>query len=147
MSTLEILRATRASIVDPEHQWDFGWWPSCTCGHIYRATTGHEAEDSEGVIDRENVDDRVRDAYREIARVLGLEPIEGFKSCDVYGRAISDATFTRADTAIEDEVKREHALSLIDDAITALEAEQERNRLDVLAQARNIIDNAPVPVA
>lgn len=145
MSTLEILRAARVTIADDAVAFQFLDWKQCTCGHIYRAANGGRGADgfepywgSGGAVDQ-----KVLEAYKGIVRVLSIPMPDEDHAFRDYARAISHATTRLANTA-EVPVEREHALSLIDDAITALEAEQERNRLDVLAQARRIVESAEV---
>lgn len=145
MTTLEILRQARSTIADPNEAWNFGDWCQCTCGHIYRAGTGRSAAVSPDVGDRcvATSAPQVLDAYKAIVRVLGL-PVESSIFIGDYAKTVSKATRARSSDATCDDVERKHALALIDDAIAALEAEHERNRLDVLAQTQHIVDSVPV---
>lgn len=143
MTTLEILYAARQSIANPRTKWDFSDWTSCTCGHIYRAANGGRKASTPGQVTH-TTKQKVLDAFNEVSRVLEL-PVRSLPSGErMFDIAISDATSDRAPENAND-VTREHALSLIDDAIAALEAEYERNRLDVLAQTKRIVDNADLP--
>lgn len=141
LSTLEVLYAAKARLENPRTKWEFTHFTTCTCGHIYAAATGRRGRESKQVL--RALETKHADLMVAVARALGYE------DADAEGAVwfVSDATY---DLKPGDQlnVSRQHGLAVINEAIAKIEAQQEKDRLDVLAQARRIVDNAPLePVA
>lgn len=148
VSTLGVLYAAKARLENPRTKFVFTDWTSCTCGHIYAAAHGRKASSQSAVANGRN---RIYvEHIMAVARALGWRD-QGRATCwgkspEAYAAAyISNVTSHDADEA-SNHVARKDAIKVIDTAIHAIEAQQEQDRLDVLAQTRTIIDNAVVGV-
>lgn len=132
MTTLDTLKQARASVLNQE--WNFGYWNQCTCGHIYgSAVNGGKLESDEYVI----TDDMNHPIFMEVAIALGYTPT-AYRTAAGW---ISDYTSMIANKRDHGgNVMREDAVKVIDRAIEALEAQYEKNRLDILAEAKEIVD-------
>jgi hypothetical protein len=149
---LETLYRARTTLSDPNEPYVFTEWTSCTCGHIYAAATGARANDPEDVAPPLAGD--IDPIYA--AAIAAVAKYNDVRYADPYG--VSNRTASTADlddipfdaVDAKDDAYRAAALTLVNTAISKLEAEHETNRLDVLAQTRRIVDNAvpadvPVP--
>lgn len=131
MNTLEILKEARAAIANED--WEFSNWNQCTCGHIYRAAVGGTKD---SVTENHVMDNLNHPVLMEVAVALGYSDVSR-----TAGDFISAAT---QKLRKDQEAFREDGLEVIDRAIAKIEAEHEANRLDVLAQTKEIVNNAVV---
>lgn len=139
MTTLEILRSARASIANED--WQFGNWNQCTCGHIYRAAIGGTRQ---SVTEGEVLENMNHPVFMEVAVSLGYSG-DGLSGVGLSaGDYISQYTEYSRQFNRDSTPDREDGIVVIDRAIASLEAEYEANRLDVLAQTKDVIDNVEV---
>jgi hypothetical protein len=144
---LEALYRSRAHLTGAT-DFEFGDWETCTCGHIYAGTNGRVASSGTRVLYPRV--GRYEEVIAATARALGWKG-----SVEVYPRDspviyVSDMTTaiarkrpeaqTAIEVGLEYDVEREDALAVIDEAIATIEQRQEADRLDVLAQARSVVD-------
>lgn len=142
LSTLEILRRARARLTGGG-LFAFGDWNICTCGHIYAAATGRE-DDEWTVLAGLRRNAQLRDIFATVASVLGRDD-QDHREPYVF---VSDLTVDLDDPDDPTPAgSRDRAVVLIDRAIAAIEAQHERDRLDVLAQTREILNAADTPAA
>lgn len=146
---LEVLYAARARLENKRTKFDFGNWTTCTCGHIYAAATGGRARSEDRVAATE--DERYGAVIQTVARALGWkgEQEGAWANTPASWAACYVSNYTFFDTdcvAGYSKVERREALRVVNEAIARIEAIQEKARLDVLAQARAIEDNADVNV-
>jgi hypothetical protein len=116
VNVLEVLRAARARVQDPENLFDFNDWTVCTCGHIYAGATGQATTFGANVT-------QPIGAYAEVitatARALGWNGTPGEFSRDYAPvRFVSAYTSARIDVPYQD---RQAALQTLDDAIREVE--------------------------
>lgn len=129
MTTLDTLKIARATLKD--EVFAFNDWGTCTCGHIYAAGSGEKPQ-------WHKIYDLSSPLFKEVATVLGWTEEEAIRPA-VY---ISNMTVDLVDRI--ETVDRTHALKVVDEAIAMLEAQYEQDRLDVLAQTKEIVDNTEV---
>lgn len=140
--TLEILKEARARIGNALSAWDapgdvyfnFSAWSSCTCGHIYAAALGIEGMPDEGGEVKHCVDEGYRAALKAITR---LKPDLRPGSLTVHlTDFVSDMTedYAQRQPPSYNDRLRPAALEMLDEAIAMTEAE--------LEEARVKIDNA-----
>lgn len=139
MNTLDVLYTARATLSDQSVEYQFSHWGACTCGHIYGAETGEvPSTDGYSPTIMEEMEDS--EAIREVAELLGWVEGRGeYESGDSRYPECYISNLT-ADVSTTDEC-RSQGLKLVNQAISKLEARHEQNRLDVLAQTKEIVDN------
>jgi hypothetical protein len=154
LSDLEILRAARASVLDPASRWDFADFRACTCGHIYRGATGDYASEMQDVwppyepgLERP-ADPVYARAILTVAAALGWDGnLRAEETWRMYAFAraesaaasyVSDYTLTGVDTDAGEDVEREHAVRVLDEAIAAIE---QADRAAMLAVCRSPHDH------
>lgn len=135
MNTLEILKEARTKI---SGDWDFGVWNRCTCGHIYRVVTGKDGASENAVLSN-----MYHPVLCEVAIALGWKENSPSTSPGCY---ISEYTkiLKRRAGDMSNIIAAEYGIRVLDEAIAKLEAEYEQARIDVLAQTKNIVNNAKV---
>lgn len=137
MTLLERMEKTRNRLVGRSH-YNYTSWRSCTCGHIYKTAKHHRG--TEYTVKYSN-DSTYRDMLLAIANANGGN-FSSSESTRGLTQFVSSAT---ASYASANGVRaRDAAICLIDKAIAAEKAACEQARLDVLAQAQNVIDSADV---
>lgn len=139
MTTLDTLKTARATLKD--ETFAFGGWGVCTCGHIYAAGSGEKPQWNK-------MYDFSSPLFKEVAMALGWTPGLTWEPGNGYTGTIEPAVYISnmtADLVGEMEtVDRTHAIKVVDEAIAVLEAQYEQDRLDVLAQTKEIVDNTEV---
>lgn len=147
---LEVLRATRSRLEDPEQEFIYTDWTSCACGHIYAAAYGHKA--TQPVFVAAAMSPWYSDLIQHVARALGWDGgpcggharVPGANKEGAWAAAyVSDYTFD----ALPGLAGRKGALCAINDAIGVIEAKQEKDRLDVLAQLRDVVADVELDTA
>lgn len=149
-TVLEVLRAADARLADEGEEYDFANWTACTCGHIYAAANGGaRADDRRPVCAPQVHGSRLTaDLYEQ-----ALSAVAEANSHTAYMTKGNAARFavTNATLALARDVAgadyggagyRNAARALVLNAIWMLEDRYERQRLDVLAQTRQIVDGA-----
>lgn len=148
-STLEVLYVARARLTRGRAEFEFVNWTTCTCGHIYAAYKGRKAS-SERVVAATR-DQQFADVIQAVARALGWDGDVVYNAWGPENRAAWAAAYvsnySRDAATSRFEMHRDDALVVVNKAIATIEARQERDRLDVLAQVRAIVDAVPVEVA
>lgn len=139
MTVLETLYAAKARLENNRLAFFFEDWKTCTCGHIYAATTGRKAVDDFRVTEPTGA---YLEALQTIVSALPGGGAGYTAHPDDLVWAVSDYTEQLAED--DDCVEREHALQVINEAIVVIEAQQEADRLNVLAQAAAVVDAVPV---
>jgi len=147
MNTLEVLYAAKARL-EGDAEFVFVDWTSCTCGHIYAAAMGKEADRPIQVQGWErSVDEKYAQVLITVAEALGFQYDPDIRVMTHASQAachISDFTIQCKPADADRGTGREDAIKVIAHAIAAIEAQHEQDRLDVLAQAQQIVDNADV---
>lgn len=146
VTELEVLYAARGSL-DPDsgEVFDFDNWTSCTCGHLYGATTGvrptADARGNQFVPLGNKLNAEQRALYeRALAAVVrgghgeALVPLVEASRTRALALTVSEMTSNLAEAEIEGHDRRLAALRLVTDAIERIEADQTRARLSVLNQ-------------
>jgi hypothetical protein len=149
VNVLETLYQARASLADKP--FEFMDWTHCTCGHIYHAAEGRWASYGAFVSDPEMYT-RTSAVYAEVietvARALGWKDPRGqvsaqaFVSIETGKMAKGREGGTRFPLVV-----REDALAVVNKAIATIEAADEQARLDVLAQAAQVVNGAELEPA
>lgn len=141
MTTLDILKTARATLKD--EVFVFSDWGVCTCGHIYAADRGVKPQEGRFI---RTMYEFSSPLFTEVATALGWTPeiawpghIEAHIPPAEY---ISNMTSDLVDSVTD--IDRTHAIKVVDEAIAVLEAKYEQDRLNVLAQTKEIVDNAEV---
>lgn len=139
LNTIEITRAAKARLEGGAH-FEYGDWCHCNVGHLYQAATGRYTNDEEVVL--RACREELRPLMDEVGAALG-NPLgeSGHEAVDL-------ATYhaLHAPDPLSGGDDREVAIAVLDRALTALEAQQEADRLDVLSRAREVVDGAVLPV-
>lgn len=129
-SVLEVLYATQASLKDPDQEFVFSFWPSCTCGHLYMNATGHKAQDMKEVVPfGVNMSGLYASVIIKTAQALGFKS-NSSREAIFY---ISDLTRDMA----QKDVGRKHALQVIDRAIEVIESHEREAALQVAQTAHD----------
>lgn len=147
MTPLETLYAARHGLLTGAYE--HGNWNSCGCGHIYRAATGQIGNTATVALSPQGV---YVDALELVAEANGIDPndseyvVTGFHALPVLVSAAIERLAMRASQTaglgqLVDE--RPAAIALIEKAIGYEERRQEEARLDVVAQARAVVDAVP----
>lgn len=143
MNELEVLYVAERRLKDPNVAFDFCEWTSCTCGHLYTASTGREPNGATDVNAPGNPSYVA--AITAAARALGWVPMTGSvydENNDNAAHYVSNYTAGLArlkpELADLDEhrlfrlVERADALRAVRDAIAVIEAEQEAARQAII---------------
>lgn len=125
---LEVLYRAEARLVDPDVDYDYVNGRRCTCGHIYAAIDGSIGSPF----------GRPHGVYAEV--IMATARALGFRD----GRDACAAAWYVSDLHEGVSVDVHEGLRVLRQAIATIEAQQERDRLDVLAQARAVVDDAEV---
>lgn len=138
MNTLDILKKARVSIANDD--WVFGRWNKCTCGHIYSAALGRDVDEYTVIHDMNHP------ALVEVANLLGWDNGKStpLVNAGIYISDYTDSGLIDADSSPDDGPSRESGIIVIDEAIAKLEAQYEKDRLDVLAQMRKVVNDVKV---
>jgi hypothetical protein len=147
VNVLETLYQARESLTDKPFA--FTDWTHCTCGHIYHAAEGRWASYGAFVSDPERYAHPsavYAEVIEAVARALGWTrdscPPQDFVSIETRKMAK-----IRERGSVLPPVVREDALAVVNKAITTIEAADEQARLDVLAQAAQVVNGAELEPA
>lgn len=143
LNTIEVLRAAKARLEGGAH-FEYGDWCHCAVGHLYQAATGRYTNDEQVVL--RACREELRPLMDEIARVARMERFDEHGYQDIDHATWLALTVESLLPPHERRSDREVAIAVIDRALTALEAQQEADRLDVLSRAREVVDGAVLPV-
>lgn len=143
MTALEVLHTVRDRLEG--RNFNFASWRSCTCGHIYAAANGSTTR----LVTNTPITDPREGPYTEALKAI-LRAHDYSDMGRSPARAVSDLT---NDIATKAQLKtnasrpdyRAAAVKMFNKTIAMLEAEQQQDRLDVLAQARAVVDETPPP--
>lgn len=143
MTTLDILKTARATLKD--EVFVFSDWGVCTCGHIYAADRGVKPQEGRFI---RTMYEFSSPLFTEVATALGWTPEIAWKPGGYVDVEITPAEYISNMTSdLVDSLKdmdRTHAIKVVDEAIAVLEAKYEQDCLNVLAQTKEIVDNAEV---
>lgn len=137
-TVLERLQAALASL--DVHEFVFGNWDQCTCGHIYRAVFGQQAEQTGDVYTTE--DERFRELLEVVAEANGHDFDEGCSpkvllDARTVWRLTSVISDMTSDRALDDtnQAMRDCAIVLIRNAIAFEVQRNEQARLALIGGA------------
>lgn len=143
---MEVLYRTRETLMDEDQPFKFSNWSTCTCGHIYAAVAGKKnvnADDGEMVYD-EMV--QYLPVFQEIADILELQTTEDRNALGAVSdfTALLDGVDMRQveQRLLVGQVTRQAALVVVNEAIDRLEKAHEQDRIDVLSQVEEVVEQA-----
>lgn len=157
---LEILRNAEQRIVNPDIEWVFSDWSSCTCGHIYTAAMGTVGS-SDVVFDEIDDETVYGQAIIAVATSLGWRyedetyhdptigrrgygPYEydnmakaaaGFVSDYTYAAAGGRAHMNPSGSESTSNIEREDALRVVRGAIASIEMQEDKDRVAFIEKA------------
>jgi hypothetical protein len=143
VNVLETLYQARESLADKPFA--FTDWTHCTCGHIYHAAEGRWASNGHFVSNPEMYT-RTSAVYAEVietvARALGWKGQWKVLAQDFVSSETRKMARGRERGTVLPPILREDALAVVNKAIATIEAADEQARLDVLAQAAQVVNTA-----
>lgn len=149
LTTLEQAREALRTLTDPSEDYYYSDWSECTCGHVYKAATGGKtfAAPLAHGMDWDKAEPLFAAIVRANDLPMNKRPVD-YRLGVRLAVAVSEATYDRAmedhnvpnATHEYDDAYRQEAIKLLQATVAMLEAEQEQARLDVLAQARGVVE-------